>query len=397
MERFFDRSFACSFLIFDHLYVPYTTKIDFKVQSFLFTFKIRYQYVITIGFEHLLIKRRNIALALFTSILCFSISCKKKEEPIQNNVPDEEVVTTISNVLQSIYFVSENGAELDVYNYKSGNAVFKRTLSSDYGGIFTDSRNQHLILSGLSDDLIVYDTSFIEQWRVISKNTSFPFFHQFEEGLGEYFNLYVSNEDAEIRSYSSTGVTNDLIQISETNMYPYGFGNVSSGYSFVDVKDYSKSKEELHVYYTSTGFFRFKHDFKDKELMAVGDVGSFSKNALLFINDTGVGKVLVSNIDTYVSNEFKILGVEIVDVVSLNSNEFVVATLNSGIGIYNYSNNTFGVFNSTLNDAKLLVNKEDNRVVASSEGTIYFLDDSGNVAGSYAHSVPILGFSIMYE
>ena len=162
------------------------------------------------------------------------------------------------------------------------------------------------------------------------------------------------------------------------------------------MKNYSKSNEELHAYYTASGLFRFKHDFSNKELMGVGDLGSTSKNALLFLNEGGLGKVLVSNTDTYVSNEFKSISAKITSTVSLNTSEFIVAT-DGGIGIYDYSNNTFGVFNTSILNAQLYINKEDNRVVAISGNTLYFLDDTGAIAGSYTHTSNISGIALMYD
>lgn len=345
----------------------------------------------------MLILKKHITLIYFTGILLVSFACKKKNQEVTNNVPGNQVEEPFSYEFKSIYFVSEESSNLEIYNYDLSSLSLEKSISSDFGGIFTDPQNQQITISGLEDDLVTYNSDFIEEWRVSAMATPFPFFHHFEKGPGEKFNLFVSNENAEVRSYASNGATNDLIQIVEANMFPYAFGSVSSGYTFIDVKDYSKSNEELFVYYTSTGQFWFKNNFTNRELIGVGDLGSGSNEALLFINDGGIGKVLRSNVDTQVSNEYRDLGTEIVDVVGLNATEFIVATKDFGIGLYDYSNNTFSAFNTSINNAQLLINKEDNRVIAVSGSSIYFLDDFGAIAGSYSHTSQILGADLMYK
>lgn len=325
-------------------------------------------------------------------LVCFSC---KKEEP-KPNVPDPVEEEPVSFELSNFYIASEAGSGTDIYSFDGEAATLEATINQKCEALFADSDKQNLILASGDDDIVAYNLNFEEQWRLVSLNTSFPYFHNFREGIRDYFTFIATDEQGQIIEYDGSGKRLNTTIVEEHNMFPYEVDVISSDYTFVKVQDYSKSKEELHVYYAPTGQFRYLNVFTDTELIATGDLGETSLQVPVFVNENGVGKVKVSNLDTYATNDFKDLGVKIHDVLRLNKNEYIIAT-ETGIGIYDYSKNTFGTFNSSVLASKLYLNKADGRVIATQANNLYFFDDDGAIANEYNHTANILGFGVMYK
>jgi hypothetical protein len=308
-------------------------------------------------------------------------------------------ISTPPLIIENIYLASETAGVVNIYEYSSTGNVLVKTLSSDFGFLFCDSRTERIAVGGKFSDIVWMNDEFDEVARVNARSTTFPYFHNYSVNTFDNNNyINVSNEEAFINTYSSDGGIKNSFKVDNSgnsSLLPYFFQNLSSGHTLVDLEDAAKSNERLQFYFTTSGFLINTVLFANKDLVGVGDLGATSNEVFLFLNEAGVGKVYSYNTSINLINEIKSIGAEIYNVVQLSNTVYILAT-DAGIYRYNYSNGSSTLFNAVV-ATNVYLNKVDNRVLAISGNTLYWFDDLGNIANTSINPEKIEGVGVMYN
>lgn len=308
-----------------------------------------------------------------------------------------DVAITVPPItIEKIYLFSYNGSATDVYEYTSSGNILITTLNSDIQQAYCDSKNKQIITGGAKSNISFYDDTFNIKYGVNSKNTFFPFFHHYtQDSYLDYFHFYVSDEEGFISRYLESAALNLNFRTESSGnaLLPYYFSNIETGYTIVDMQDASNTKEELHTYYTSTGYLINTTPFTNKELVGVGD---FSDNTpLLFLNENGVGQVVSYNLKDNLLAKLKDFTGEILDIYQISKDEYFLATSN-GVVKYTYSSSSAIVVNTYV-CSKFVFNKVSGTALGISDNTIIEMDNIGNTSIFTTISDNVDAISIMYS